>query len=603
MADSFQSSDSIRSATPLKHVKSLTLEQPVSLELDGSFFPITIAYETYGSLNAAKDNAVLICHALSGDSHVAKHDDEDDPGWWDIAVGPGKAIDTDKYFVICPNVLGGCRGTTGPNCENPGTKRPYGADFPTITINDIVEVQKRLIDHLTIDRLLAVIGGSMGGHMVLTWAVRFPERVKLAVPIATSSRLTMQALAFDVVGRNAIIRDPNFQNGQYYSDSGPAVGLALARMLGHITYLSPEALKAKFESDRIRPRELSTEFEKRFSVGTYLAYQGDKFVERFDANSYISLSLAMDLFDLGGTREQLAANLARSSCRWLVISYTSDWLFPPEQSQEIVNTLIALGKSVSYCNVTSNCGHDAFLLPDNLAIYGELIRAALTHAHSPGKWPEVHEDDFCADSPTSIFHRHRIDYDRIVEMIPIGATVLDLGCGRGALLERLRARGNRLLMGVEIAEEAVLTCVERGLDVLQSDLNRGLSVFGDAQYDYVVLSQTLQAIKDVEKVIAELLRVGRQCIVSFPNFAYHKLRRILADQGRAPESAGLLRYKWYNTPNIRFFSIADFESFCSERGIQIHQRIALDTESGNDISEDLNSSADMAIFTLSQRRP
>ena len=310
-----------------------------------------------------------------------------------------------------------------------------------------------------------------------------------------------------------------------------------------------------------------------------------------------------DLFDLGDGYQQIAKSLKPAKCSALVLSFTSDWLFPPEQSQEIVNTLIALGKSVSYCNVTSNCGHDAFLLPDNLAIYGELIRAALTHAHSPGKWPEVHEDDFCADSPTSIFHRHRIDYDRIVEMIPIGATVLDLGCGRGALLERLRARGNRLLMGVEIAEEAVLTCVERGLDVLQSDLNRGLSVFGDAQYDYVVLSQTLQAIKDVEKVIAELLRVGRQCIVSFPNFAYHKLRRILADQGRAPESAGLLRYKWYNTPNIRFFSIADFESFCSERGIQIHQRIALDTESGNDISEDLNSSADMAIFTLSQRRP
>jgi homoserine O-acetyltransferase len=601
--EAFPSSDSVRSSRPLKHVRSVRFDDPLELELEGQVRGITVAYETYGKLNAERDNAILICHALSGDSHVARHDAADDPGWWDITVGPGKAIDTNRYFVICSNALGGCRGTTGPNSRNPATGRRYGADFPTITARDIVETQRRLVDHLGIQKLLAVIGGSMGGHQVLTWAIRYPDRVAGAVALATSARLTTQALAFDVVGRNAIRRDANFHGGRYLEKgSAPAIGLALARMLGHITYLSPESMREKFEEDRLQPRELDTEFEKKFSVGSYLAYQGDKFVERFDANSYIKLSLAMDLFDLGKTAEELSANLSRSKCRWLISSFTSDWLFPPEQSQELTHSLIALGKPVSYCNIESKCGHDAFLLPDELPVYGGMVQAFLDNVHEEAP-KSIEDDDLYVHAPTSLFGPHRtprLDYDQIVSLVQPSASVLDLGCGRGSLLEKLRANGNRKLMGIELDEADVLVSLQRGFDVVQADLNSGLAPFPDSHFDYVVLSHTLQAVRDVERLVADMLRIGRRSIVSFPNFAYHKLRSMLNDQGRSPVSSGLLRHQWYNTPNIRFFTISDFEEFCAQREIRIHERIALDTEEGRLVQEDANLLADMAIFVISR---
>ncbi|MBN2243668.1 MAG: homoserine O-acetyltransferase [Acidobacteria bacterium] len=599
----FESSDSARSSRPLKHVKTADFEAPLSLELGGSLPRVTVAYETYGTLNAARDNAILICHALSGDSHAAAHDEEDDPGWWDIVVGPGKAIDTDSYYVICPNILGGCRGTTGPNSIDPETGRRYGDNFPTVTTLDIVETQKRLIEHLGISRLLAVVGGSMGGQQVLTWATRHPGRVAGAVAVATSARLTTQALAFDIVGRNAIRRDPNFEEGDYI-DKGtvPAVGLALARMLGHITYLSAEAMREKFEFNRLQPRELDTEFEKIFSVGSYLAHQGGKFVERFDANSYIKLSMAMDLFNLGDTNDVLAANLSRSSCRWLILSFSSDWLFPPEQSRELADTLLGLGKSVSYCNVVSSCGHDAFLLEDDLPVYGELMRAFLDTMQNG--IPEcLEEDDFYVHAPASIFgsiHRPRMDNEEIARLVDPHASVLDLGCGRGSLLVKLLANGNTKLMGLELNEEDVLYCLQRGLNVVQADLNSGLDPFSDGQFDCIVLSHTLQAVKDVEHLIKEMLRVGSKSIVSFPNFAYHKLRRMLYEEGRSPRSNELLRYEWYNSPNIRFFSIEDFYDFCRRRDIRVHECIALDTEDGRIVTEDPNLMADMAIFVISR---
>ena len=376
MPDAFESTDSVRTARPLKYAQHATFREPLQLELGGRLPEVTVAFETYGRLNPRADNAVLVCHALSGDSHVAQHDVDDDPGWWDVLVGPGKPIDTDRYFVICPNCLGGCRGTTGPDSLNPATGQPYATDFPVVTIGDIVEVQRRLVDHLGIGRLRGVIGGSLGGHMTLTWATRLPERVVGAIAVATSARLTSQALAFDVVGRNAILRDPAYHKGRYYEqECGPTVGLAIARMLGHITYLSRESMMQKFDAERLKPRRVQTQFETKFSVGSYLAYQGDRFGERFDANSYLTLSMAIDLFDLGDTPEELAKVLQRSSCRWLLMSFSSDWLFPPFQSREIVNALIASGRPVSYCNVESDCGHDAFLLPNQIGTYGELIRA------------------------------------------------------------------------------------------------------------------------------------------------------------------------------------------------------------------------------------
>jgi homoserine O-acetyltransferase len=597
----FESSDTIRHALPLRHLQTVQCAAPLALERGGMLPDVTVAYETYGRLNETRNNAILICHAISGDSHVARHDEADDPGWWDIVVGPGKSIDTDRYFVVCSNLLGGCRGTTGPGSLNPATGRPYGRGFPTVTLADMVEAQRRLADSLGIQQWRAVVGGSLGGHQSLTWAIRYPERVRGAILLASSARLTAQALAFDVVGRNAIRRDPHYHGGQYYGkDRGPEVGLALARMIGHITYLSREAMTRKFDTDRLRPREMASEFEKIFSVGSYLGHQGSKFVERFDANSYVALSLAMDLFDLGSTPQELAAALRPARCRWLIESFSSDWLFPPEQSRDMVDALIANRARVSYCQVPSTCGHDAFLLADDLAIYGELMRAFLEDLGDTASAASSLEVQATSEAhgPKSIFQQRRLDYDRITELIPPGASVLDLGCGSGLLLAWLQQRGPGRLLGVELDEHQLLAAVRRGVDVVHADLDQGLKAFGDAEFDWVVLSRTLQAVHNVEGVIAEILRVGRRGLVSVPNLAYHKLRRMLAEQGRAPKSAGVLHYEWYNTPNIRFFSLADFEDFCHQKHIRVEQRIALDSEAGFEVQDDPNLNADLAIYVL-----
>jgi homoserine O-acetyltransferase len=619
------SSDSDRAARPLPYAKTACFPEGLDLQLGSRLEEVSVCYETYGQLNDGGDNAVLICHALSGDSHVARHQQDDDPGWWETIVGPGKPMDTEQYFVICPNVLGGCRGTTGPNSTDPATGKPYGQEFPRITICDMVSLQKKLVDHLGVNKLLAVIGGSMGGQMVLCWAAKHPQSSKAYIPIATAARLTSQSLAFDIVGRNAILHDPSFQDGQYYGQTqGPDIGLAIARMIGHITYLSRESMQLKFEMDRHNPREVSTAFEKRFSVGSYLGYQGDRFVERFDANSYITLTLAMDLFDLGDGREALVQSIGRTDGRWLILSYTSDWLFPPEESRLLTEALIRSSTRVSYCNVPSPYGHDSFLLEHNLEIYGELIRAFLSTTQGT---TAVSSDDGPAwgltgrmtdrstpggaettmpvrgkqqPDPSSIFHPDRLDYDRIIDLIPEGSRVLDLGCGHGELLYRLKQRGFDALTGVELAEEAIVSCSRLGLDVLHLDLNQHLDPFLESSYDYVVLSRTLQAVLDVEGLLTEMVRIGRRGIVSFPNFAYSKLRRMLYEQGRAPESEGVLRYKWYDTPNRRFFSIADFEDLCEERGIRVHKRVALDTEAGREVREDPNYNADLAIFVISR---
>jgi homoserine O-acetyltransferase len=603
----FDSSDSQRSAQPLKFAQRIRLDEPLELEQGGRLATVDVVFETYGQLSPQRDNAVLVCHALSGDSHVARHDENDPPGWWEILVGPGKPIDTDRYFVICPNILGGCRGTTGPNSINPETGSPYAADFPVITVGDMVEVQRRLVDRLGIERLLAVVGGSLGGHMVLAWATRHPQRLAGAVALATSPRLTSQALAFDVVGRNAILRDPNYAGGEYYDqDSGPDVGLALARMLGHITYLSREAMTRKFDPRRLQPREVVSQFETKFSVGSYLAYQGDRFVDRFDANSYLTLSMALDLFDLGDSPEALFEALGPATCRWLLLSFTSDWLFPPFQARQLVDALIARRQPVSYCNVRSNCGHDAFLLSDDVDRYGEMVRAFLARLHNgDSTGDEADEPDPIAavpdqHAPTSIFRHRRLDYDSILELIEPGASVLDLGCGTGGLLARLQQRGHDKIIGVEQDEMAILGCIRRGIDVVQSDLNEGLPGFADHEFDYVVLSQTLQAVMNVDRVLNDVLRVGRRGIVSFPNFAYRKLRRQLYEEGRAPRAGSWLGHNWYDSPNVRFLSIADFEDYCHQKGIRILTRIALDTAEDREVRDDPNLNADVAVMVVSR---
>ncbi len=593
----FESSDNIRTARPLKYVKTVELGAPLALERGGALPQVRIAYETWGTLNRDKGNAVLVCHALSGDSHAARHDADDDAGWWDIMVGPGKPIDTDRFFVICPNVLGGCRGSTGPNSINPATGRPWGAQFPLITVGDMIQAQRLLVDQLGIDVLHAVVGGSLGGHLALGWAAWLGERVKNLVAIATSPRLNSQSLAFDVVGRNAILADAHFNGGQYYDrPAKPQVGLAIARMLGHITYLSREAMASKFDPDRLTPRQIETQFETAFSVGSYLAYQGNKFVERFDANSYLVLTMAMDLFDLGATRQRIAESFAGAQCRWLLLSFSTDWLFPPNESQQIVDSLLWAGKPVSYCQIQSHCGHDAFLLPDDFALYGEMTRAFLAPAKRRGT---VRRAPAARPAGRSIY-THRVDYDSILRLIPQGSSVLDLGCGQGELLSRLRDRegASAKLMGIELSASSILSCLSLGLDVTQADINQGLSAYPDGSFDFVVLSLTLQSVTEVVKVIDEMLRVGRRGLVSFPNFAYRPLRDQLFNEGRAPRAGSVLGHTWYESPNIRFLAIRDLEEFCLERGIQILDRVALDTSSGCEVTDDPNLNADVAVMVI-----
>jgi homoserine O-acetyltransferase len=606
MNDVFLSSDSKRSKGPLQHVRQIVFDTPMQLALGGELPCATVAYETYGTLSDARDNAVLICHALSGDSHVARHDEQDDPGWWDVMVGPGKPIDTERFFVICSNTLGGCRGTTGPDSIDPRSGQRYASDFPVVTVDDMVDLQQMLIERLGIDRLLAVAGGSLGGHQALSWATRYPDRIGACVALATSPHLTSQALAFDVIGRNAIVRDPHFNGGRYHdAPQGPNTGLAIARMLGHITYLSREAMAAKFHADKHQPRDIATEFEKKFSVGTYLAHKGHEFAQWFDPNSYVTISMAMDLFELGRSEAQIKSALAQASCRWLVISFSSDWLFPPAQSRQIVDALLADTQTVSYCNVQSNCGHDAFLLPDDIDCYGEITRAFLRTELGDAETHELDASDSAvADAPahpTSIFGAKRLDYDLLSELIEPDASVLDVGCGRGGLLKRLTQRGHRYLVGVELDEQAILTCLRRGLDVIQADLNEGLPDFADRQFDCVVLSQTLQSIVRTEAVVDAVLRVGRRCIISFPNFAHRRIRQALHEQGRSPVTeSGPLSHAWYNTPNRRFLSVLDWQEFCTARGITVHREVFLDTEAGTQVSADPNLNADVAIFVISR---
>jgi len=341
-------------------------EPPSEMELDcgRKLGPITLAYETYGEMSPQKDNVILVVHALSGDAHAAGYNspDDDKPGWWDIMIGPGKGMDTNKYFVVCSNIIGGCKGSTGPSEINPATGKPYGLTFPIVTIKDMVNAQKALLDHLGIERLLCVIGGSMGGMQVLQWVVSYPDMVRLAIPIATTARLSAQAIGFDEIGRQAIMSDPDWMGGDYYGKTVPQRGLAIARMIGHITYMSDTSMRSKF-GRRLRDKEeYGYGFVTDFEVESYLRYRGDSFVKRFDANSYLYITKAMDYFDLAASHGSLKETFAGLKTKFLVISFSSDWLFPSYQSKEIVTALRYNDIDVVYTEIASDYGHDAFLV-------------------------------------------------------------------------------------------------------------------------------------------------------------------------------------------------------------------------------------------------
>jgi homoserine O-acetyltransferase len=349
------------------HRVEFGVDRPLRLDCGAELGPFTMAYQTYGALNGARSNAIMVCHALTGDQFVADpHPLTGKPGWWEIMVGPGRVLDTDRFFVICANVLGGCMGTSGPNHTDPDTGKPYGLDFPVITIGDMVRAQVLLLDHLGIDQLFCVTGGSMGGMQVLEWTSKFPDRVFAAIPLASGARHSAQNIAFHEVGRQAIMADPDWCQGDYLNqDKRPTRGLAVARMEAHITYLSEAALHTKF-GRRLQARDAVTYgFEADFQVESYLRHQGSTFVERFDANSYLYITRAMDYFDLAEDHGGVLAEAFRgTNVRFCVISFTSDWLFPTVESRQVVHALNAVAANVSFVEVETEMGHDAFLLDE-----------------------------------------------------------------------------------------------------------------------------------------------------------------------------------------------------------------------------------------------
>ncbi len=357
--------------------KYVDLSEPLRLENGSTLSPVRIAYETYGQLNKDRTNAILICHALSGDAHAAGlHDGEKKPGWWDNTIGPNKGFDTNKFFIICSNVLGGCKGSTGPSSIDPATGKQYGTSFPVITIKDMVNAQSELVKKLGIKRLLAVAGGSMGGMQVLQWAVSYPEMANKAVIIASSAYSSPQQIAFNAVGRKAICSDPDWKGGDYYGKNIPIHGLALARMIAHITYLSDGSMYSKFGRNLQEKDKIGFDFSADFQVESYLNHQGDSFVKRFDANSYLYITRAIDHFDL--TRDNsLARGLSTVRANVQIVSVTSDWLFPPYQSQEIVAALAANNVRVTYNELRSDYGHDAFLIEAGQLNY--ILKRFLSH--------------------------------------------------------------------------------------------------------------------------------------------------------------------------------------------------------------------------------
>ena len=344
---------------------NVTFQEGLRLHSGEVLAPVTLRYETYGKLSPSGNNAILIEHALSGDAHAAGYyaDCDGRPGWWDSMIGPGKPFDTNRYFIVCSNILGGCSGSTGPGSLNPATGKPYGMDFPVITIEDMVDAQRKLKEHLGIKKWMSVAGGSMGGMQAIQWGIKYPDEMDSVIAIATTARISAQSIAFNWVSREAIMDDVNWHNGNYTEQ--PEHGLATARMLAHITYLSEESMRKKFGRRLQSSEAYSYAFKKDFSVESYLEHQGSRFVERFDANSYLYITRAIDYFDVAGRHDgELWKAFQNVSCPFMVVSFSSDWLFPPAQSRELVKALIENDIDTTYCNIESSYGHDAFLLEE-----------------------------------------------------------------------------------------------------------------------------------------------------------------------------------------------------------------------------------------------
>ncbi|MCR5414932.1 MAG: homoserine O-acetyltransferase [Kiritimatiellae bacterium] len=532
------------------------------LESGGVLKKISVRYESCGA-PMRDGNVIYICHALTGDAHVAgmKPGETKPSGWWEEMIGPGRAIDTNKWHVICANVLGGCSGTTGPMSINPDTGKPYGGAFPKHTFSDTVDVFRMLLRDLGVKHLAALIGGSYGGLQVMDWATRFPDDMDRVCIIASSASLNTQALAFDVVGRASIVEDPRWQGGDYYGTGdgkGPSTGLAAARQIAHITYLSRDLLQAKFHRDLQKNfveappeerRRRADAFKTEFQIESYLEYQAKKFVNRFDANSYLHITRSMDLFDAGERFGSLEKACGRIKGKVLVASYQNDILFTEWQSKEIASALLATGKDVTYCHLEAGTGHDSFLtdIDDLSGLMG----------------------GFLGDRKPKVMKWQMRHYRHVVDMVREGARVVDIGCGDGTLLNVLRqTKKVSAADGVDIDIDRFKEAVADGNNCFWLDADEGLGMIPDRHYDIAVCSDTLQEVKNPRGLLAEALRIADEAIVTFPNFANYRIRLTLGLAGRLPVSKAL-PFQWYDTPNIHCITLKDFRALCEAEGIEI----------------------------------
>lgn len=544
---------------------------------------LEVAYETYGTLNPGKSNAVMICSPLTTDAHAAGFNPDyerakDRIGWWDDMIGPGKAIDTNRYFVIASNMLGGCKGTTGPGSIDPDTGKPYGSAFPKIGVEDMVAVQRLLSQYLGIDVLEAVIGGSMGGMQALQWSTAYPDKVRKCICIAAAACLSAQALGFEIIGRKAIVHDADFHGGDFYREGAvPEHGLAFARMIGHLTYLSAISMHEKFGRNRKEEWD-ENRFETGFEVEGYLNHQGEQFVKRFDANSYLHITWAMDHFDLVARYGSLDKAFAPSQAEFLLVALSSDWLFFPEQTRELGRVLLNQKKIVSLVELDSPYGHDAFLL--EVANLSQVITGFLEKpAYDAGSGNGAGVNGSAAPkaskrNPKDKQFRVSRDLEALASLIEPGSHILDIGCGDGVLIDSMYKSHGVTGIGIDIALPHVVECLRKNVPVLQSDADRGLSLIGNGAFDYAVLNRTLQEVKKPQLVLREMLRVARKGIVAFPNFAFIGNRLSLLITGVMPVSEAL-PYNWHDTPNIHLFSLDDFRLLCAREGIQIEKILYL----------------------------